>query len=118
MLNKSIKLYYKYNDLFDIVVKEDNLFILINKFPSYNRISKWKISKDTNNGILIESDNNFNSDRIKNDYINELIDTNNNSYNIKNKKYEISINDKSYSYTKNSVLYKIIKIIKIIYPNE
>ena len=116
MSNKSLKLYYKYNDLFDIIVKEDNLFILIKKFPSYNRISKWKISKDTNNGILIESDNVFNSDRIKNDYINELIDSNN--HNTENKKYKISINYKSYSYTKQSALYKILKIIKIIYPNE
>ena len=115
MSNKSLKLYYKYNDLFDIIVKEDNLFILIKKFPSYNRISKWKI-KDTNNGILIESDNDFNNDRIKNDYINELIDSNN--YNTENKKYEISINDKLYIYTKKSVLYKILKVIKIIYPNE
>ena len=115
MSNKSLKLYYKYNDLFDIIVKEDNLYILINKFPSYNRISKWKI-KDTYNGILIESDNDFNNDRIKNDYINELID--NNNHNTENKKYEISINDKSYIYTKKSVLYKILKVIKIIYPNE
>lgn len=114
MSNKSIKLYYKYNDIFDIIVKEDNLFILINKFPSYNRISKWKI-KDTNEGILIESDNDFNCNRIKNEYIDELID--NNNQNIKNKKYEISINDKTYNYTKKSVLYKILKIVKIICPN-
>ena len=117
--DKKIDFIYTYNNIFTIIIREDNLFIIIindNKSPY---ISKWKLKYDDNILLIVSNDiynKNLSQDHI--DILINLTNPTNSEQESKNKINKINIMNKEYSYETRSIIDKTIKIINTTFYSK
>jgi len=99
----NIDFYYKSYNQFDIIIVSKFVYIVID---SINKpvTTKWIISIDSNNNIILNSDDKFNLKRINNEILDKLFGEDNLFGKVK-------ISNKIYSWNNNSIFAKTLKII-------
>jgi len=105
MINKNynIEFFYKSYNQFDIIIVSKFVYIIFD-YMNNPITTKWIISINSNNNIILESDDRFNINRINNEILDKL-------FNGDNLSGKIKINNKIYSWYDNSIFGKTLKII-------
>jgi hypothetical protein len=115
--DNKIKFIYTQNNNFTIIVRKDNLFIIIknDKNRSSPILSKWKL-KQSNGKYVLESDDRYNTKISSFDIFKTIKSLPNNSINSVKQTVSafnnlIKISDKEYIYDSDSVFSQTLNII-------